>query len=117
MKRLLAKKISLKVIQTIMEQDITAVGNKNKKIKNKDRWNCFHHKPMLPLLEDNHRLPLLKMAKHFIWIEETGKHINELEIEYMINTSFHVNKSFINQVEKCMNNTFGAIKKSFIKST
>ena len=47
---------------------------------------------MSPLLGDNHRLPLLHMAKCFIWIEETGKHINDFEIGYMINPSLHVNK-------------------------
>ena len=34
--------------------------------------------PLLPLLETNKCLPLLHKAKRFIWIEETGEHINEL---------------------------------------
>ena len=46
------------------------VGNENKKIKNKDRWNHFNHIPMQSLLGGNHRLPLFHMAKSFIWIEE-----------------------------------------------
>ena len=37
---------------------------------------------------------LLNMAKHFIWLEETGKHIKEFEIGYMINPHLHVNKTF-----------------------
>ena len=31
------------------------------------------------------------MAKHFIWIEEAGKRINEYDIGYIINPSLHVN--------------------------
>ena len=46
------------------------VGNENKKIKNKDRWNYCHHMPMLPLLGANHCLPLLHMSKCFIWLNE-----------------------------------------------
>ena len=49
-----------------------AVGNENRKIKNKDRWGYCHHMPMLPLLRYNHCLPLLHISKHFICIEETG---------------------------------------------
>ena len=37
--------------------------------------------PMLPLLVANNCLPLLHMAKGFIWIEETGKFINELRLD------------------------------------
>ena len=68
----------------------------------------------MPLLGDNHCLPLSHMAKSFIWIEETSDHINEFEIGYMINTTLHVNKSFMKQVINCMNNTFGALTQPFI---
>ena len=99
------------------EQEIIAVG-KNKKIKNKeDIWNYCHHVPMLPLLGDNHRLPLFHMAKKTIWLEEAGKFINEFEIGYMINPSLHVNKSFRDQVGKFINTTFGAFTQPFIKTT
>ena len=47
------------------------IGNKNEKIRNKDKWNYYHHFPILPLMGDNHRLTLLNMAKSFICIEET----------------------------------------------
>ena len=67
-----------------------SVGNDNKKIKNKDRWNYFHHMPMLSLLGENHRLPLFHMAKHFIWLDETKKRINEFTIGYMINLGLNV---------------------------
>ena len=72
---------------------------------------------MLPLLGDNHHLPLLHRAKYFIWIEETGKRINEIDIGYMINPSFHVNKAFRDQVEKSMNTTFGELTQPFTKAT
>ena len=48
--------------------------------------------PMLPLLGANHLLPVLNMAKRFIWIEETGKLINYFDIGYIIYSIFHVNK-------------------------
>ena len=53
----------------------------------------------MTLLGIDHCLPLLHMAKRFIWIEETGKRINEFGIGYMINPSFHVNKVFKQLVE------------------
>ena len=65
----------------------------------------------------NHRLPLLHMAKLFIWIEETKELINEFEIGFMINLSLHVNKAFREQVDKCMNNMFGSLTQHFIKNT
>ena len=65
--------------------------------------------PMMPLLGDNHRLLLLQMSKHFIGIQETGEFINEFDIGYMINPSLHTNRSFRDQMEKCMNTTFGVL--------
>ena len=76
---MLAKNLCLRVIQAVIfslntyEQDMISVGNKNKKIKNKDRWNYCHYMPMLPLLGENNRLPLFYMAKMFICINETKK--------------------------------------------
>ena len=99
------------------EQDIIALGNENKKIKNKDRWNYCHRMPMLPLLGDNHRLPLFHMDKHFIWLEKTGERINEFEIGYMINPRLNVNISFKEQVGKYMNTKFGELTQPFIKTT
>ena len=72
---------------------------------------------MLPLLGDNHCLTLLHMANRFIWLEEKGEHINEFAIGYIINPSLHVNKAFKEQVEKCMNNSFGELTQLFIKTT
>ena len=72
--------------------------------------------PMLPLLGANNRLPLLHMAKRFIWIEETGKIINEFEIGYMINPSLYLNKTFREQVEECLNTIFGELTQPFIKA-
>ena len=48
-----------------------AFGNEKGKRKKKDRWRYFHHMPILPLLGNNHRLPLLHMNKRFIGLEET----------------------------------------------
>ena len=93
------------------------VGNENKKIRNKDRCNYFHNMPMLSLLGENHRLPLFHTDKHFIWINETKKRIHEFTIRYIINTGLNTNKTFKEQVEKCMYTTFGEIKQPFIKTT
>ena len=57
------------------------------------------------------------MSERFIWIEETGECMNEIEIGYIINQSLHMNKSFIYQVGKCMNTTFGVLTQPFIKTT
>ena len=49
--------------------------------------------PVLPLLGNNYCMPLLFMAKRFIWLEETGESINDFEIRYTINRIFYVNKA------------------------
>ena len=78
--RLLSKHFLLKVIQAVIfsvynyNQDMIAAWKEKK--EEKDIWNYCHHIPMLPLLGTNHRLPLLHMAKHFIWLNETKKHMN-----------------------------------------
>ena len=72
---------------------------------------CYHCR------EKNHSLPLLYMAKHFIWLNETKKRYNDFAIGYMINTCLNVNKDFIDQVEKYMYATFGEITQHFIKAT
>ena len=54
--------------------------------------------PMLPLLVYNHRLPVLHMAKRFIWIEETGKRISQFDIGYIIYPSFHGNQKFKEEI-------------------
>ena len=99
------------------EQEMIEVDNKNERIRNKDIWNSCNHMPMFPLLGANHRLLLLNMKKRFIWIKETGERIDEFDFGYIINPNLHVNKSFIDQVEKCMNTTFGALTQNFIKTT
>ena len=59
---------------------------------------------MLPVLGDNHCLPLLHMAKRLFGFKK--KRTNEFDIGYMINPGLHVNKAFRYQVEKCMNTIF-----------
>ena len=113
----------LKVIQAVIfsintyEQDMIAVGNKNKTIKNKNRWNYFHHMPILPSSGAYHRLTLLIMAIFFIWFNETKKRMNKFAIGYTTNPGLHVYKAFRQQVEKFMHTTFGEITQPFIKST
>ena len=70
------------------------IGNENENIKNKDKWNYFHHIPILKFLGSVHCLPLLHMDKLIIWVEDTKERINEFEIEYMINQNLRVNKAF-----------------------
>ena len=62
---------------------------------------------MLPLLGDNHCLPLLHTAKKIGLMKK--KRINEFAIGYMINPGLHINRSFRDQVEKYMYTTFGEI--------
>ena len=57
------------------------------------------------------------MDKRFIWIEEKKERINEFEIGYIINPNFYVHKAFREHVDKCMNNTFGALTQPFNKNT
>ena len=50
-------------------------------------------------LATNHSLPLLHMAKSFIFIHDTNELISEFAILYIINPIFHVNKAFKDQVK------------------
>ena len=59
------------------------------------------------LLGTNSRMPLLHMAKSYIWFEETNQRINEFSIGYTMNPNLHKNKSFREQVKGCLKNTFG----------
>ena len=66
------------------------VRNKNKTIKNKDRWNHLNHIPIQSLLGDNHCIPLFPIARSFNFLGETKGRINEFSIGYMINTTFYI---------------------------
>ena len=92
-------------------------GNENKKVLKKYRWNHFDHIPIQSLLGPNHRLPLFHMTKRFIWLEETKERINKFSIGYMINPTLDINKSFREQVNKCMKILFGEITQPHIKTT
>ena len=70
------------------------LGNKNEKIKNKDRCNYCHQFPILTFLGDNHHLTLLYIAKTILYLHETSKRIDEFAIGYMINITLNANKSF-----------------------
>ena len=69
---------------------------------------------MQSLLGAYHFLHLSRMAKIYIWLEETKERINEFSIGYMINQTFNINRSFKEQVTKCMKTTFGAINQPHI---
>ena len=71
---------------------------------------------MLQFLEANHGPPLLHMTKRFIWIYEK-KRIIEFAIGDRFNSSLNINKSFRDQVQKCMYTIFGEITQPFIKVT
>ena len=58
------------------------------------------------LLGNSYCLPLLHMAKSYIWLEETNKRINEFSIGYMINPNLSMNKDFRQQVKLCMRTKF-----------
>ena len=73
--------------------------------------------PMQSLLGNNHCLPLFHMAINFIWIEETKELINGFYIGYMINPKLNINKSFIEEVNKCMDTKFGEIAQPHIRTT
>ena len=92
--------VLLKFIQAVIfsintyKQYMISVGNENKTIKNKDRWNYFHHMPILPLLGDNHCLPLWHMAKRFIWLEETKNILMSLRLDiWLIRVCMLINPS------------------------
>ena len=69
---------------------------------------------MQSLLGSYHCLPLSHMDKSYIWIEETKERINEFLIRYRINPDLNINKSFKEQVTKCMKTKFSAITQPHI---
>ena len=71
---------------------------------------------MQPFLGANCRLPLLHMAKSFIFIEKTKERINEFSIGYIINPTFNITKIFKGQVTKFMKATFGTITQPHIRT-
>ena len=60
---------------------------------------------------------LISYDYFFIFLEEKKEGINNFSIGYMINPNFNINKSFIEQVDKSMNNTFGPITQPHIRAT
>ena len=79
--------ISLKVTQSSIlsiktyEKGMIAVGNENKKIKNKDIWKHYQNMPILSLLRENYCLPVFHMAKIFIWLNETKNELTILRLD------------------------------------
>ena len=79
--------------------EILAVGYKNKTIENKDKWNQMNLLDMQSMLGTNWCMPLLHISKSYIWLEETNQRTNEFYIGYMMNPSFDKNKYFKEQVK------------------
>ena len=88
------------------EKDILAVGYKNKTIETEDKWNQLNLIDILSLLGTNHLLPLLNMAKSYIWLEEKNQRVNEFSIGYMMNPNLNMNKVFREQMKVCLKTTF-----------
>ena len=88
------------------DNEILAVGCKNKTIQTQDKWNQLNLMDIQSLLGTNHRPPLSHMAKSYIWLEETNQRINEVSIGYMMNPNLSMNKVFREQVTLCMKTTF-----------
>ena len=93
MSSLLAKTISLKVIQAVIlfintyEQDMIAVENENQKMKTKTDGIIFiiclfYHCWGIIIV-----YPYFIWINVFIWINETKQRINELNIGYITNPS------------------------------
>ena len=57
------------------------------------------------------------MSKTFVYLHHIEEPINEFDISYMVHPIFHVNKSFKEHMEKCMNDEFGTITKLSIKNS
>ena len=92
-------------------------GIDNKKLINKYKCNYCHHFPILSLLGINNHLPLLHISKRFVYLHHIEERINEFAISFMLNPTLHVNKSFKEQIEKFMNDTFGTLTQPFIINT
>ena len=65
----------------------------------------------------NDRLPLFNLAKGSSGTEESKQCNNDFLIRYMINPELNINKSFREQVDKCMNTIFGPITQPHIRPT
>ena len=61
---------------------------------------------ILSLLGTNNCLPLLHMAKSYIWLEETNQRINDFSIGYMMNTNLSMKKFFREQMKVFKKDTF-----------
>ena len=58
------------------EKETLAVGYKNKTIKTEYKCNQLNLMYIQSMLGTNHSLPLLRMAKSYICLEEINQHIN-----------------------------------------
>ena len=96
------------------EKDVLAVGYEKKTIQTQDKCNQLNLMCIQYLLGTNHHLTISRMAKSYIWLEETNQRINQFSIGYMMNPNLSINKAFKYQLKICMETTFGAMTQQHI---
>ena len=69
----------------------------------------------MPILGVNNCLPILHMSKIMVHIYTTENNFDQFAIGYMINPSLHINRVFIEQVQKCLGCTFSIETKKTIR--
>ena len=79
---------------------------RKEKNSTKDIWDTIDVIPLLSFLGINHLQPLIHMSKILVYLYMADKQINQFAIVYIINPSLHINKVFIEQVEKCLRATY-----------
>ena len=75
------------------------IGKRKKKYQAKIDGK-FDIIPLFLLLGVNHCQPILHISKIFVCLYTKYEHINPFSIGYIINPTLHVDKVFIEQVEK-----------------
>ena len=78
----------------------------NRKIETKYRWETLDVIPLLPFVGINNCQHILHTFKIMVHLYSTDERIHRFSIGYMVNSSLHVNKLFIEQVEIILNATF-----------
>ena len=77
-----------------------------RKIPRKDKWGYCDDIPLLPLLGSGHHLPLFLMSKQMFILIVQKNVLIKFTIKCMVNPTLNVDKVFIEQVDKCLNETF-----------
>ena len=72
---------------------------KEKQFQQNIKLELPHIIPLMPIVEGNHRLPMLHLSKIIVHINITEKIIHQFEIGYMIKPPLHISKIFREQVQ------------------